>query len=442
MLGRLAYQPWRKREALTQHSIFSHMTATTLTILFLVFLLTGATLRVWLATRQISHVEKHRNQVPEAFVEKIGLQSHQRAADYTVQRTRLRVASGLFDVVILLWLTLGGGLAWFDTQLMAHISNDLARQVALIAAVVVVLSALQLPFTIYRQFKLEAKFGFNRMTPALFLADTVKGLVLAVVLGLPLLVLILWLMQTAGTYWWLWAWASWAVFNLLVMLVFPTWIAPLFNKFTPLDNPALKDRIQALAKRCDFAIQGLFVMDGSKRSAHGNAYFTGFGQSRRIVFFDTLLAKLSPDEIEAVLAHELGHFKHKHIVKRLILSFTASLIMFAVLGFVATQPWFYLGLGVTPQLLASNDAMALLLFFLVVPVFTFALTPLMSWFSRKDEFEADQFAAQQSEATHLVSALVKLFDDNAATLTPDPLHSAFYDSHPPASIRIRQLVSA
>jgi STE24 endopeptidase len=384
----------------------------------------------------------HRDQVPEAFVEKIGLPSHQRAADYTAQRTRLRMTAGLFDVVILLWLTLGGGLAWFDTQIMALISNDLVRQVAMIAAVVVVLSALQLPFTIYRQFKLEAKFGFNRMTPALFITDTAKGLVLAVVLGLPLLLLILWLMQTAGTFWWLWAWASWAVFNLLAMLVFPTWIAPLFNKFTPLDNPALKDRIQALAKRCDFAIQGLFVMDGSKRSAHGNAYFTGFGQSRRIVFFDTLLAKLSPDEIEAVLAHELGHFKHKHIIKRLILSFTASLVMFAVLGFVATQPWFYQGLGVTPHLSASNDAMALLLFFLVVPVFTFALTPLMSWFSRKDEFEADRFAAKQSEAMHLVSALVKLFDDNAATLTPDPLHSAFYDSHPPASIRIRQLVSA
>jgi len=384
----------------------------------------------------------HRDKVPEAFVEKIGLPSHQRAADYTAQRTRLRMTAGLFDVVILLWLTLGGGLAWFDTQLIALISNDLVRQVALIATVVVVLTALQLPFTIYRQFKLEAKFGFNRMTPALFITDTAKGLVLAVVLGLPLLLLILWLMQTAGTFWWLWAWASWAVFNLLAMLVFPTWIAPLFNKFTPLDNPALKDRIQALAKRCDFAIQGLFVMDGSKRSAHGNAYFTGFGQSRRIVFFDTLLAKLSPDEIEAVLAHELGHFKHKHIIKRLILSFTASLIMFAVLGFVATQPWFYQGLGVTPHLSASNDAMALLLFFLIVPVFTFALTPLMSWFSRKDEFEADRFAAKQSEATHLVSALVKLFDDNAATLTPDPLHSAFYDSHPPASIRIRQLVSA
>lgn len=418
------------------------MTVTTLTILFLVFLLAGATIRVWLATRQISHVVTHRDQVPEAFVEKIGLRSHQRAADYTVQRTRLKMAIGLFDVVILLWLTLGGGLSWFDTQLMALISNDLTRQVTLIAAVVAVLSALQLPFTIYRQFKLEAKFGFNRMTPSLFIADTAKGLVLAVVMGLPLLILILWLMQTAGTFWWLWAWASWAIFNLLVMFVFPTWIAPLFNKFTPLDNPVLKDRIQALAKRCDFAIQGLFVMDGSKRSAHGNAYFTGFGQSRRIVFFDTLLAKLSPDEIEAVLAHELGHFKHNHIVKRLFLSFTASLVMFAVLGFAATQPWFYQGLGVTPQLATSNDAMALLLFFLVVPVFTFALTPLMSWFSRKDEFEADRFAAKQSEATHLVSALVKLFDDNAATLTPDPLHSAFYDSHPPASIRIRQLVPA
>ncbi len=418
------------------------MTATTLTILFLVFLLAGAAVRVWLATRQISHVVTHRDQVPEAFIEKIGLRSHQRAADYTIERTRLRMAAGLFDVVVLLWLTLGGGLAWFDAQLMALISNDLARQVTLIAAVVAMLSALQLPFSIYRQFKLEAKFGFNRMTPVLFIADTAKGLVLALLLGLPLLLLILWLMQTAGTFWWLWAWASWAIFNLLVMLVFPMWIAPLFNKFTPLDDPTLKDRIQSLAKRCDFALQGLFVMDGSKRSAHGNAYFTGFGKSRRIVFFDTLLTKLSPDEIEAVLAHELGHFKHKHIVKRLIFSFTASLIMFAMLGFVTTEAWFYQGLGATLHLSASNDAMALLLFFLVLPVFTFALTPLISGFSRKDEFQADQFAAKQSEAKHLVSALVKLFDDNAATLTPDPLHSAFYDSHPPASIRIRQLVPA
>lgn len=416
------------------------MDAMTLTMLFLVFLLAATTVRLWLANRQIAHVISHRNQVPEAFAGKIRLNSHQRAADYTVQRTRLRSREGLLDVLVLLGLTLGGGLALIDAQLVSLISHDLVRQVTLIAGVVLLLSALQLPFTIYRQFKLEAKFGFNRMTPGLFLADTAKGLLIAAVLGLPLLLVILWLMQTAGTFWWVWAWASWAVFNLLGLFIFPTWIAPLFNKFTPLDNPSLRDRIQALAKRCGFAIQGLFVMDGSKRTAHGNAYFTGFGKSRRIVFFDTLLSKLTPEEIEAVLAHELGHFKHNHIVKRLTISFVATLIMFAVLGYLSGQTWFYEGLGVSPHLNASNDAMALLLFFLVVPVFTFALTPLMSWFSRKDEFEADRFAAAQSEATHLVSALVKLFDDNAATLTPDPLHSAFYDSHPPASIRIRQLV--
>lgn len=416
------------------------MDAMTLTMLFLVFLLAATTVRLWLANRQIAHVISHRNQVPEAFAGKIRLNSHQRAADYTVQRTRLRSREGLLDVLVLLGLTLGGGLALIDAQLVSLISHDLVRQVTLIAGVVLLLSALQLPFTIYRQFKLEAKFGFNRMTPGLFLADTAKGLLIAAVLGLPLLLVILWLMQTAGTFWWVWAWASWAVFNLLGLFIFPTWIAPLFNKFTPLDNPSLRDRIQALAKRCGFAIQGLFVMDGSKRTAHGNAYFTGFGKSRRIVFFDTLLSKLTPEEIEAVLAHELGHFKHNHIVKRLTISFVATLIMFAVLGYLSGQTWFYEGLGVSPHLNASNDAMALLLFFLVVPVFTFALTPLMSWFSRKDEFEADRFAAAQSEASHLVSALVKLFDDNAATLTPDPLHSAFYDSHPPASIRIRQLV--
>lgn len=418
------------------------MDAMTLTVLFLVFLLVGMSIRFWLAKRQISHVVAHRGQVPDVFVEKIRLHSHQRAADYTVQRTKLRMAEGLFNVLVLLWLTLGGGLAWIDAQLMTLLANDLWRQVVLIGGVVMLFGALELPFTIYRQFKLEAKFGFNRMTPALFFTDTVKGLVLAVALGLPLLLLILWIMQAAGTFWWLWAWGSWAMFNLLIMLIFPTWIAPLFNKFTPLDNPSLKDRIHALAKRCDFAIQGLFVMDGSKRSAHGNAYFTGFGKSRRIVFFDTLLSKLTPEEIEAVLAHELGHFKHKHIVKRLTMSFVTSLVMFAVLGYLSGQAWFYEGLGVIPHASASNNGMALLLFFLVVPVFTFALTPLMSWLSRKDEFEADRFAAQQSQASHLVSALVKLFDDNAATLTPDPLHSAFYDSHPPASIRIRQLVPA
>jgi STE24 endopeptidase len=280
------------------------------------------------------------------------------------------------------------------------------------------------------------------MTPSLFISDLFKGVLVGTLLGVPLVAAVLWLMAEAGSYWWIWAWGLWAGFNLLVLLIFPTWIAPLFNKFTPLDNPELDSRIKALASRCGFALNGLFVADGSKRSAHGNAYFTGFGRTRRIVFFDTLLSRLNGDEIEAVLAHELGHFKHKHIIKRLVLSFGGALAFFALLGWLSGQAWFYTDLGVTPQLGARNDAMALILFFLVVPVFTFMLTPLFSWFSRRDEFEADQFAASQSNADKLVSALVKLLDDNAATLTPDPVHSAFYDSHPPAAIRIRHLQAA
>lgn len=418
------------------------MPAQTLTVLFVVFLAVDVVVRFWLAQRQIRHVMAHRDRVPVEFKESISLSSHQRAADYTVARARLRISEGLFDAGVLLMLTLGGALAWLDSALLGAMTDDLWRNVALVAIVTVLLGALQLPFTLYRQFVLEAKFGFNRMTPALFAADMAKGLLIGAVLGLPLLTLILWLMETAGTLWWLWAWACWAGFNLLVMLIFPTWIAPLFNKFTPLEDIPLKDRIENLAKRCDFAIQGLFVMDGSKRSAHGNAYFTGFGKSRRIVFFDTLLSKLSPAEIEAVLAHELGHFKHRHIIKRLTLSLVGSLLFFALLGWLCQQVWFYEGLGVQAHTANSNNGMALLLFFLVMPVFTFMLTPLTSWMSRRDEFEADQFAAQQSQAKELVSALVKLFNDNAATLTPDPLHSAFYDSHPPASIRIRALGQA
>ena len=417
------------------------MQASTLTTLFLLFLATNAIVKIWLAQRQIRHVQTHRQEVPAEFKNKISLRSHQRAADYTTERTRLRITEAVFDVAVLLALTMGGVLgilyqwfeSWFETPLW--------RDVALIAGVSVLLGAIHLPFSLYRQFKLEQKYGFNRMTPQLFVADTIKGLVVGAALGLPLLTLILWLMQSAGPSWWFWAWASWAAFNFAVMLIFPSWIAPLFNKFTPLHDESLKERINALAKRCDFAIDGLFVMDGSKRSAHGNAYFTGFGKSRRIVFFDTLLSKLTPTEIEAVLAHELGHFKHKHIVKRLAISLTSSLMLFALLGWFAAQTWFYAGLGVTP-LVDSNNGMALLLFFLVLPVFTFLLTPLTSWLSRRDEFEADRFAASQSESSDLVSALVKLFNDNAATLTPDPVHSAFYDSHPPATIRIRALAAA
>lgn len=417
------------------------MQASTLTALFLLFLTTNVVVQIWLAQRQIRHVRANRDRVPGEFADRISLASHQRAADYTTERTRLRIAEGVFDAAILLLLTLGGVLNEIQQAFDGWFASMLMRDVALIASVSLLLGAIHMPFSVYRQFKLEQKFGFNRMTPKLFLADVLKGLLVASVLGLPLLALILWLMQGAGAAWWLWAWASWAGFNFVVMLIFPTWIAPLFNRFTPLQDTALKDRIQALARRCDFAINGLFVMDGSKRSAHGNAYFTGFGKSRRIVFFDTLLAKLTPTEIEAVLAHELGHFKHKHIVKRLAVSLFSSLLLFALLGWVMQQGWFYQGLGVEP-LSGGNNGMALLLFFLALPVFTFLLTPVTSWLSRRDEFEADRFAASQSQAGDLISALVKLFNDNAATLTPDPVHSAFYDSHPPATIRIQALAGA
>lgn len=413
-----------------------------LTTLFVMFLLASVLTQLWLASRQVRHVVQHRQAVPAEFASRISLSSHQRAADYTVARMRLGMLERVTDAVILVGLTLLGGLEAIQQLVGAFTQHELLRQVLLILSVSVLLGVLSLPFTVYRQFFLEERFGFNRMTPGLFVSDMLKGVLVGALLGIPLVAAVLWIMAETGPYWWVWAWGLWAGFNLLVLLIFPTWIAPLFNKFTPLDNPELATRIQSLASRCGFALNGLFVMDGSKRSAHGNAYFTGFGRSRRIVFFDTLLSKLNGDEIEAVLAHELGHFKHKHIIKRLVMSFGGALLFFALLGWLSSQAWFYTDLGVTPQLGTRNDAMALILFFLVVPVFTFMLTPLFSWFSRRDEFEADRFAASQSEADKLVSALVKLVDDNAATLTPDPIHSAFYDSHPPAAIRIRQLQSA
>lgn len=413
-----------------------------LTTLFVIFLLASVLTQLWLASRQIRHVSQHRDVVPAEFSSRISLSSHQRAADYTVARMRLGMFERITDAVVLVALTLLGGLDEIQQLVGSITSHELLKQVLLIVSVSVLLGLLSMPFTIYRQFSLEERFGFNRMTPGLFVSDMIKGVVVGALLGIPLVAAVLWLMAEAGQYWWIWAWGLWAAFNLLVLLIFPTWIAPLFNKFTPLDNAELASRIQSLASRCGFALNGLFVMDGSKRSAHGNAYFTGFGRSRRIVFFDTLLSRLNGDEIEAVLAHELGHFKHKHIIKRLVFSFGSALVFFALLGWLSGQAWFYTDLGVTPQLGSRNDAMALLLFFLVVPVFTFMLTPLFSWFSRRDEFEADRFAATQSQADKLVSALVKLVDDNAATLTPDPVHSAFYDSHPPAAIRIRHLQAA
>ncbi|HWK61651.1 MAG TPA: M48 family metallopeptidase [Eoetvoesiella sp.] len=409
------------------------------TLLFIAFLLADITLRTWMSMRQIRHVRQHRDQVPPEFSERIGLASHQRAADYTHAKVQLSLFESFVEAGLLIALTLLGGLQALDVHMGHWIANEMLRQLALIGSVLLIVSLVGLPFTLWRKFRLEERFGFNRVTPRLFLADTLKGLVLLLVLGIPLAALVLWVMGGAGSSWVWWAWAIWVAFNILVLWLFPTVIAPLFNTFTPLDNPDIAQRIQGLARRCGFPLGGLFVMDGSKRSAHGNAYFTGFGKARRIVFFDTLLSRLNTDEIEAVLAHELGHFKHKHVIKRMIVSFALALVFFLVLGWLSQQVWFYTELGVVPQLGRPNDALALILFFLVMPVFTFWVAPLAAWFSRRDEFEADNYAAQQCSPQALISALVKLYDDNAATLTPDPLHSAYYDSHPPAVLRIRNL---
>lgn len=410
-----------------------------LTILFLICLLADVFIRFWLARRQINYVSQHRNQVPAAFDGHIGLRSHQRAADYTVARTQFGIVERIVEAAILLVLTLLGGIQYIDTILARLIDSEMWRQLALIGVVMAILGVIGLCFTAWRTFKLEARFGFNRMTGGLFIGDAIKMLIVTLLLGTPLLAAVLWLMASFSNTWAWWAWGLWVGFNLLVLWLYPSFIAPLFNKFTPLDDPSLSERIYALAKRCNYGLEGLFVMDGSRRSAHGNAYFTGFGKHRRIVFFDTLLSKLKPAEVEAVLAHELGHFAHKHVLKRIIISFISAGIFLQVLAWLSSQVWFYTDLGVIPQLGRSNDGMALLLFLLTVPVFTFWFAPISSFLSRKDEFQADQYAVRQCGAEPLEQALVKLYDDNAATLTPDPIHSAWYDSHPPASVRIAHL---
>ncbi|CAM5344815.1 M48 family metallopeptidase [Eoetvoesiella caeni] len=409
------------------------------TLLFIAFLLVDIGLRTWMSMRQIRYVRRHRNEVPTEFLGRIGLASHQRAADYTHAKVQLALLESFTEAAVLVALTLLGGLQFLDTQMARLIDHELLRQLALIGSVLLIISVIGLPFTLWRKFKLEERFGFNRVTPALFCADTIKGALLLIILGGPLAALVLWVMGSAGPAWVWWAWLIWVVFNVFILWLFPTAIAPLFNKFKPLDNPEIAQRIQTLAQRCGFSLSGLFVMDGSKRSAHGNAYFTGFGKARRIVFFDTLLARLNTDEIEAVLAHELGHFKHRHIIKRMVISLVLALVFLLALGWLSQQIWFYTELGVIPQLGRPNDGLALILFFLVMPVFTFWATPLAAWFSRRDEFQADDYAAKQCSPAALVNALVKLYDDNAATLTPDPLHSAYYDSHPPAVLRIQNL---
>jgi STE24 endopeptidase len=411
-------------------------------VLFVIFFMLTMGLRYWLANRHVRHVMRHRDEVPAEFAGKIPLAAHRKAADYTVAKTRFGMIHAVWSGLVLVGFTLLGGLQALSTALLHLTGPGMAHQIGLIVAYGAIAGLLDLPFTYWFQFVLEQRFGFNKMTIKLWLADTIKGGLLGAVIGLPLLWVVLTLMDRTGPLWWLYAWMVWSGFQLLLMVIYPTVIAPMFNKFTPLADDSLKGRIEGLMARVGFASKGLFVMDGSKRSAHGNAYFSGFGANKRIVFFDTLLERLAPAEIEAVLAHELGHFKLKHIVKRIVVAFALSLVFLAVLGWLKNQVWFYTGLGVLPLLGQNNDAMALLLFMLVLPVFSFPFAPLSSITSRKHEFEADAFAASHSDARDLVSALVKMYEDNASTLTPDPLHSAFYDSHPPAAIRIRHLHEA
>ncbi|WP_321927134.1 M48 family metallopeptidase [Paraburkholderia guartelaensis] len=410
-------------------------------VLFVVGVLAMVATKLWLASRQIRFVAAHRGAVPAQFTATIPLAAHQRAADYTVARTRLGMIEIVLGAVVLIALTLLGGVQALDLGISDAIGRDYVGQIALIGAVLAISGLVELPLDYYRQFVVEERFGFNRMTKRIFIMDRIKGLLIGAAFGIPLLFVVLWLMKQAGSLWWLWTWAVWVAFQMLVLVLYPTFIAPLFNKFEPLRDEALRSRIEALMQRCGFAAKGLFVMDGSRRSAHGNAYFTGFGASKRIVFFDTLLARLSGSEIEAVLAHELGHFKRRHVIKRMVVTFAISLALLALLGWLSQRVWFYEGLGVRPSLLGGNEGLALVLFFLAVPVFLFFVTPLGSLSSRKHEFEADAFAATQTDAQHLVNALVKLYEDNASTLTPDPLYTAFYYSHPPASQRIDRLLA-
>ncbi len=412
------------------------------TLLFSVALVLGLLTKFYLASRQIRHVARHRDQVPAAFASTISLASHQKAADYTITKARFGLLELSFGTAVLLGWTLLGGIAALNQALVSSglaAYGSLVPQLALLAAFGLISGLLDLPFTLYGTFRIEERFGFNKMTFRLWLADLVKSTLVGLVIGLPIVALILWIMGSTGSWWWLWAWGVWMGFNLLTLVLYPTVIAPLFNKFQPLEDESLKARVTALMQRCGFAAKGLFVMDGSKRSAHANAYFTGFGASKRVVFFDTLLKQLSPAEVDAVLAHELGHFKHKHIIKRIAAMFAMSLAGFALLGWLSTQVWFYTGLGVRPNLEGANDALALLLFMLAAPLFSFFISPLFAQLSRRHEFEADAYAITQTDGRDLQSALLKLYQDNASTLTPDPVFVKFYYSHPPASERLARM---
>ncbi|MBU6468886.1 MAG: M48 family metallopeptidase [Betaproteobacteria bacterium] len=403
--------------------------------LFLILLLTVTLIKLWLSYRQLNHVVHHQNHVPNAFSNSISLEQHQKAAHYTVAKVKLGMISTVVDALWLLALIELGILYSWNNWLITHLQTPLLSGVLLIAGITFLGSIIELPINLYGTFVIEERYGFNRLTVKMYLSDMVKNLLVGILLGLPIILAALWMMASLGVYWWLYAWAAWMLFNTLLLAIYPTWIAPLFNRFTALPEGELKTQVEKLIKTCGFNASGLYVMDGSKRSSHGNAYFTGFGKAKRVVFFDTLLESLNTDEILAVLAHELGHYRLRHVLYRLVSIFILSLGFLALLGWFYTANWFYAGLG---HQIPSN-AMALTLFMLIVPIIGFPLQPLLSLFSRKHEFEADAYASLHAKPLSLVSALVKLYKENAATLTPDPLHSAIYDSHPPASIRIAHL---
>lgn len=407
----------------------------TFTLIFLLFLFAATVVQLWLSLRQKQSVSTHRPAVPAAFAGKITLAEHQKAADYTLAKGQFGRIELLFGLLVLLAWTLGGGLEWLDQVWRSLGWGALWTGAAVILSMTLISGLVDLPASLYRTFVLEERFGFNKTTLRVFVVDMLKGAALGMVIGVPLILFVLWLMESAGGAWWVYAWVGLTAFSLLLTWAYPKFIAPLFNKFEPLAEGEVADRIRALLARTGFNSNGVFVMDGSRRSAHGNAYFTGFGKNKRIVFFDTLLKHLTPAQIEAVLAHELGHFKRKHIVKGMVLSISMTFIGFAVLAWLMQQPWFYTALGVSQP----STYMALILFMVVSPVFTFFISPILARLSRKHEFEADEFAADQSSARELIAALVGLYRENANTLTPDPLYSAFYDSHPPAAIRIAHL---
>ncbi len=402
---------------------------------FIIALAASVMLRLWLANRHTGHVRRNRDSVPESFTGRVSQDEHRKAADYTITNTRTGMLALVYDSLLLLGWTLGGGLELLDSSWRSAALGPVLTGTLAILSAMVLMTLLDLPFSIYHTFVTEQRFGFNRSTPALFISDLLKQGVLLALIGGPLIALALWIMDASGGLWWLYVWMVWMTFTLVMFWAWPTVIAPLFNKFSPLEDEALQQRIQALMDKCGFRSNGIFVMDGSKRSGHGNAYFTGFGNNKRIVFFDTLLESLEPAEIEAVLAHELGHFRLRHIQKRLLSTMALSFAALALLGWLAGEAWFYQGLGISQP----SAWMALLLFIMVLPVFTFFLQPLLSLLSRKHEFEADAYAVQQSSGTDLVQALVKMYRENASTLTPDPLYSAYHDSHPPAPVRIEHI---